>query len=197
MKKDKQSLVDKAGKKIFVIVFVVLLVIVGGVSYSRFKNSDNVSVTESKSIFTSVKDALTKNVTLTCEFNESESTFKSYIKNGAVRITTSGDNSTQAGEMIMKDNRMYVWDSKTKEGFVYDIPKEVDGDTQDVGMASQQVVSSESYLDMIDKYKDSCKVATLDDSFFTPPTDVKFQDMSKFLEDLKSQMPQGYQLPNQ
>ncbi len=197
MKKNKQSLVDKAGKKIFVIVFVVLLVIVGGVSYSRFKNSDSVSVTESKSIFTSVKDALTKNVTLACEFNESESTFKSYIKNGAVRITTSGDNSTQAGEMIMKDNRMYVWDSKTKEGFVYDIPKEVDGDTQDVGMASQQVVSSESYLDMIDKYKDSCKVATLDDSFFTPPTDVKFQDMSKFLEDLKSQMPQGYQLPNQ
>ena len=187
----------KKNKKIFVIVAVVLLVIVGGISYSRFKNSGNVSVTESKSIFTSVKDALTKNVTLACEFNESESIFKSYIKNGAVRISTSGDNSTQAGEMIMKDNRMYVWDNKTKEGFVYDIPKDIDGDAQDIGMGSQQVVSSESYLDMIDKYKDSCKVATLDDSFFTPPTDVKFQDMSKFLEDLKSQMPQGYQLPNQ
>lgn len=187
----------KQNKKILVIVAVVLLIIVGGVSYSRFKNGNSVSVTESKSVFTSVKDALTKNVTLACEFNEAESTFKSYIKNGAVRVSTTGNNPTQAGEMLMRDGKMYVWDSKTKEGFVYDIPKDVDGDSEDVGMTGQEVVSSESYLDMIDKYKDSCKVATLDDSFFTAPNDVKFQDMSKFLEDLKSQMPQGYEIQPQ
>ncbi len=191
----------KSKKLIIGAVVFVLLLIIGWVSYSKLQGSNDSdlfkdSLTQ-KSIFTSVKDALTQNITLACEFNESESTFKSYIKNGAVRVSTFSDNSAQSGEMIMKDNRMYVWDSKTKEGFVYDIPKDVDGDSEDVGMTGQQVVSSESYLDMIDKYKDSCKVATLDDSFFTPPTDVKFQDMSKFLEDLKSQMPQGYELPNQ
>jgi hypothetical protein len=197
MMKNKKSLSILRNKKLIVIVAFILVLIAVGASYFRSKNNDDVNITESKNVFTSVKEALTKNITLACEFNESESTFRSYIKNGAVRIITSGDNSIQAGEMIMKDNRMYVWDSKTKEGFVYDIPKDVDGDSEGIGMASQEVVSSERYLDMIDKYKDSCKVATLDDSFFTPPTDVKFQDMSKFLEDLKSQMPQGYELPNQ
>lgn len=187
----------KQNKKILIIVAVVLLIIVGGVSYSRFKNGNSESVTESKSVFTSVKDALTKNVTLACEFNEAESTFKSYIKNGAVRVSTTGNTPTQAGEMLMKDNKIYVWDSNSKEGFVYDMPKDTEGNDEKVGMTGQEVVSSESYLDMIDKYKDSCKVATLDDSFFTAPSDIKFQDMSKFLEDLKSQMPQGYELPNQ
>ena len=38
---------------------------------------------------------------------------------------------------------------------------------------------------MIDQYKDSCKVATVADSYFTAPTDVNFQDMSKLLEDLQ------------
>jgi len=189
-------------KKLIIGIFVfVLLLIIAWVSYSKLQGSnDSDSFKDSltqKSIFTSVKDALTQNITLTCEFNEAESTFKSYIKNGAVRVSTTGNTPSQAGEMLMKDNKMYVWDSKTKEGFVYDIPKDTEGNDEKVGMTGQEIVSSESYLDMIDKYKDSCKVATLDDSFFTPPTDVKFQDMSKFLEDLKSQMPQGYQLPNQ
>lgn len=188
-------------KRVLITSILILLVLfVAGASYLKFRNNSNQlgnNTTVDKSVFTSVKDALTKNVTLACEFNEDESTFKSYIKNGAVRVSTTENTQTQAGEMLMKDNKMYIWDSNSKEGFVYDIPKDTEGDNEKVGMTGQAVVSSESYLDMIDKYKDSCKVATLDDSFFTPPSDVKFQDMSKFLEDLKSQMPQGYELPNQ
>ena len=49
---------------------------------------------------------------------------------------------------------------------------------------------------MIDKYKDSCKVASVEDSYFVTPNDVNFQDMNKFLEDLQNQMPQ-IELPEQ
>jgi hypothetical protein len=187
-------------KKLIVAVGVVALLSLFGWFYlSKIAGNNNSLNTESnqKSIFTSVKDALTQNVTLACEFSESSSSFKSYIKNGAVRVSTTDNTSTQAGEMLMKDNKMYVWDSKTKEGFVYDIPKDTEGNDEKVGMTGQEVVSSESYLNMIDKYKDSCKVATIDDSYFIAPKDVKFQDMSKLLEDLKNQIPQGYELPNQ
>ena len=83
---------------------------------------------------------------------------------------------------------MYIWDGKTKQGFVYET-KDEDTSNQNVGMTAGEVVKSDSYLNMIEKYKDSCKVSTVEDSYFVPPTDVKFQDMTKFLEDIKNQMP--------
>jgi hypothetical protein len=100
----------------------------------------------------------------------------------------------QSGEIIMKDKKMYMWDVKSKQGFVYDVPDSEDGAAADVTVG--EAVKSEAYLDMIDKYKDSCNVTTVDESYFELPKDIKFQDMSKLLEDLKNQMPQS-ELPNQ
>lgn len=191
----------KSKKKLFLVITAVfLLVLVGGVSYSKFKNvnketSDN-KVEDSKGVFNSIKDALSKNITLVCEFkDDGGSSVKSYIKNGAVRVTTTNQTeASQSGEIIIKDKKMHMWDVKSKQGFVYDIP---DSDDSSVGMSGTEVAKSEAYLDMIDKYKDSCKVSNVDDSYFELPSDIKFQDMAKFLEDLKSQMPQGFELPNQ
>lgn len=186
-------------KVVMVIAAVLLLVLVGGVSYSKFKNGGDISlnkeVTDSNNIFTSVKDALSKNITLICEFNDDGSSVKSYIKNGSVRVTTVGQADTaQSGEIIIRNKKMYMWDNKSKQGFSYDIP---DSDNDSVGMNSGEIVKSEAYLEMIDKYKDSCKVANVEDSYFELPADVVFQDMAKFIEDLKSQVPQGFELPNQ
>lgn len=180
-------------QKILIIVGVgLLLALVVGAYLLKSKKTDNVnsvSDKESKSVFTSVKDALSKNITLVCDFKDEQgASTKSYIKNGAVRVSTS-DSSNSSGEIIMKDKKMYMWDMKTKAGFIYEVEDSDDSQSNQVGMTGSEVVKSEQYLDMIEKYKDSCKVATVEDSYFTPPTDVKFQDMSKFLEDLKSQMP--------
>lgn len=182
----------RVNKKVLIAVVVVIGILLLGFLYPK-KDRDNLMVNsntqKSDGVFDSIKDALTKDLTLQCEFSDENSSFKSYIKNGAVRVTTNSTNEGQVGEMIMKDSKMYIWDTKTKEGFVYDVPKNEDGKSGEVGMTGQEVVSSESYLDLIDKYKDSCKVATLEDSFFETPKDINFQDMSKFLEDLKQQMP--------
>ena len=180
-------------KKVLVVIALLLLALVGGASYMKLKggktaSSGSNSTSGTKSVFTSVKDALSKNITLVCEFkDESGTSVKSYIKNGAVRVTsTGGTGSSQSGDIIMKDKKMYMWDVKTKQGFVYDIP---DAEDSSVGTTGSKLNQSESYLNMIDKYKDSCKVATVEDSYFVPPTDVKFQDMSKLLEDLQKQVP--------
>jgi hypothetical protein len=182
----------KSKKILFITVTILLLILVGGASYMKLKDSnvktDNSS--ESKGVFTSIKDALSKNITLVCEFKEDNNvSVKSYIKNGAVRVTSSSD-ANQSSDIIMKDKKMYMWDEKTKQGFVYDIP-ESDGSSSDnkITMNSNEVSQSEGYLSMIDKYKDSCKVATIEDSYFVVPSDIKFQDMSKILENLNKQAP--------
>lgn len=180
-------------KKVLISILLLLLVVfVSAISYMKFKNNNDSQLdtkgdTENKSVFTSIKDALSKDVTLVCEFkDDSGVSTKSYIKNGAVRISSEG-------EIVMKDKKMYMWDVKTKEGFIYEIP---DSEESQIGATSTEINQSESYLNMIETYKDSCKVTSVEDSYFELPKDVKFQDMSKLLEDLKNQMPQ-IELPNQ
>lgn len=180
-------------KRILIVVGVVVLLALSAFAYFKFnpnKAENNGQPTSSKSIFSSVKDALSKNITLVCEFKDDKGqSVKSYIKNGAVRVTSAGlEEGNQAGDIIIKDKKMYIWDGKTKQGFVYET-KDEDTSNQNVGMTAGEVVKSDSYLNMIEKYKDSCKVSTVEDSYFVPPTDVKFQDMTKFLEDIKNQMP--------
>lgn len=190
-------------KKVLLIIGVILFLLVGGFVFSKQKTNKNVSSDSSQNkngLFASVKDALTQNLTLSCEFiDETGIATKSYIKNGAVRVSSVGNGEqagqpTQAGEIIIKDKKMYMWDEKKKEGFVYTIPDETENNQ--VGTTNQDIVSSDSYLSMIDKYKNSCKVATVADSYFTVPTDVNFQDMTKLLEDLQKQMPQ-VQIPSE
>ncbi len=137
--------------------------------------------TSNGNVFTSVKDAISKKMTLVCEFSDEKGTStKSYIKNGAVRVSSGGTNTNESGEFIMKDNKMYMWNETTREGFVYNVPE---------GDQTTQISQGDEYLNMIDAYKDSCKVATVENSYFVPPTDVNFQDMSKILEDLQKQIP--------
>lgn len=177
-------------KKIIIILVVALLLISGVVLFKGQKMGDNdnkeISKGTSKNVFTSIKDALSKDLTLTCEFNDEKgNTTKSYIKNGAVRISTIGSD-TKGGEIIMRDKKMYMWDEITKEGFIYEIPDEEKGN---VGMTGQDINQSEAYLNIIDKYKDSCKTAVIEDSYFVEPKGINFQDMSKLLQDIKNQVP--------
>jgi hypothetical protein len=177
-------------KKIIIILVAMLFLISGIVYFMGNRSVKDEDLNETKSVFTSIKDAMSKDVSLVCEFSDEKGmSTKSYIKNGAVRVSTS-DSSNSSSEIIMKDKKMYMWDMKTKTGFIYEVEDSDEGQTNQVGMTGSEVVKSEQYLDMIEKYKDSCKVATVEDSYFTPPTDVNFQDMSKFLEDLQKQMPQ-------
>lgn len=174
----------KNKKTLLIIGILFLLFVSGGILVIKPKENK----IESKNIFTSVKDALSQKLTLACEFtDETGATTKSYIKNGAVRVSSTG-NSEQTNEIIIKDKKMYMWDDKKKQGFMYIISDEAKN--SQTGNTNQDVVSSQSYLNMIDKYKDSCKVATVADSYFVVPTDVNFQDMAKLLEDLQKQAPQ-------
>lgn len=150
----------------------------------KFKSDKrSLSVDNDKSVITSVKDALTKKMTLACEFkDETGTSTKSYIKDGAIRVNSNQNGASASNEIIMKDKKMYVWDLKTKQGFVYDIP---DSDSNTLKTIGSKVNQSDSYLNMIDKYKDSCKPIAVEDSYFTPPADIKFQDMTNLLENFR------------
>lgn len=195
MKQNKQSL-PLRGKTLVIVGLILLILVAGGAFYFKGQTTSVGTTSTDRNIFTSVKDALSKKMTLVCDFkDETGASVKSYIKNGAVRVSTMGESSDKSGEIIIKNKMMYMWDTKSKQGFVYNLPDQENNENGG-GVTEDNAVNSESYFSMIDRYKDSCKVGTVEDSYFEVPKDINLQDMSKLLEDMKNNIPQ-YNLPKQ
>lgn len=169
-----------------IIPIVVGLLLVGGVGFA-FLNKSKTSVpeapTEKKegSVFTSIKDALSKSVSLECSFTDEAQGQKvtAFIKGGAVRSDFTGRTNSESGSAIIKDKKMYFWNMGKKEGMMIDIPDEKDTSAP---ADSSGADKSENILSSLEKYKNNCKAAVVADSLFTPPADVKFTNFSELMK---------------
>lgn len=167
------------------IIAVVLLALLGGGYYFSSQKGPDVSNptggvdTKDGGTFSSISDALKRSMSLSCEYtDELGSETKTYIKNGAVRISSTGADGVEPGEVIVKDNKMYTWSPETLEGFVIEME---DADTDEMADDMVEVKSQESksdFIGAIEAYKEHCRVSTVSDSYFDPPTDVEFKDFA-------------------
>jgi hypothetical protein len=175
-------------KFLIVLLAVILLVLVGGYSYSKLKPGKTTINTPNPSgpsgVFTSIKDALLdKTASFVCEFREEdESVVKSYIKMGKVRMDVKGKGGEQSSQMLILDKKMYLWDDKTKQGFVYDSTD--DQQNQDNQNTFGNQPSPDDYLKLIENYKDYCKISDIDNGLFELPKDIDFTDMADFLKEM-------------
>lgn len=172
--------------KKLIIGAVVLLLLGGGVWY--FLNGQNTSSSQnaSSNAITSIKDAMSKSVSLECIYKDAEGrSSKSYIKNGAVRVDVVNESEPdKSAYIIMKDKKMYTWTAK-KEGFVMELPDEEEmkqaADSMPKG-TSDGTAQQQNVMADLEKYKDACKPAVVSDSLFTPPADVTFTDLSQMMK---------------
>lgn len=192
-------------KKLLPVLLLLLLLGVGGYFYLSSRGmvpkaplGSAGNTTQSGSIFTSIKDALSKSMSLKCVYKDEKGVeTRTYIKGGAVRVMmTSAKEGEQPNNIVMKDKMMYMWNDTTKTGFSYKIeePKDVTPfPTAEDKTANKETGDDqkESVLAQIEKYKDACKVETVADSMFAVPTDVKFQDMNALQEQMMKGLPQG------
>jgi len=177
-------------KKIVPVLIILVLLGVGGYFYMNSPKAPIGTANNSGStnVFTSIKDALSKSLSLKCVYKDEQGIqTTTYIKGGAVRVAMEGvKEKDQPNSIILKDKKMYMWDEISKTGFTFTMtePKVTPGKLPETTASKD-----ESVLAQIEKYKDSCKTEVIADSFFTPPVDVKFQDMSAFTENLMEQDP--------
>lgn len=172
------------------IVLVLLILGVGGYMVLGNKSqSNNANETMEKEQggdsdeVTSIQDALAKSMTLKCDFTTEQGVkIVAQIKNGMVRSDVSGSTPEQTGSAIIKDKKIYFWNAQG--GFITEIPdvSATPAEGQD------KVTSGQSTLQAIEQYKKYCKRASVDDSVFVLPTNVKFQDMSSMMQ---QKMPSG------
>lgn len=176
-----------------VAVIVLILLGIGGYyvmgqkSASQATNAPQVttSPTASQGMFGSIKDALSKSLSLQCMYEENGKKTTAYIKAGAVRADMSGGMKEENGSVIMKDSKMYFWNGKEGIMMKFDtsavpsVPAEQDNSSK---------TPNSDILEGLEKYKDACKPATVSDTLFTPPADVKFVDQTKMMEDAQKIM---------
>jgi len=186
-------------KKIVPVLVILLLLGIGGYFYMSSKGATpktpfgSASNSTGGNVFTSIKDALSKSMSLKCVYkDEKGSETTTYIKGGAVRVMvteTGGDD--QFGNIVMKDKKMYMWSDKIKQGFTLMIkePENVSPIPETGNDGVKKGNDQESVLAQIEKYKDACKVEVIADSYFTVPTDVKFQDMDAFQKQMMKGIP--------
>jgi len=177
-------------KKILPIVVIILVLL--GIGYflvSSKKNESSEKVGEGGSvqvqkeqgnIFTSIKDAIAKSMSLKCEYpDEKGNKVISYIKGKNIRVVgyaTTQENGTN-GNFLMREDKMYVWDDKTKKGSVITL------NVEQITGAAQEANKQNETVENMEKYKDYCKVSVVEDSMFEIPTDVQFIDPQEQLKE--------------
>jgi hypothetical protein len=125
---------------------------------------------------------------LTCEFTDGEGRkTKTYIKSGKVRAEITGREVADSGTIIVKEDTMYFWNGAQGMMMKYDTKKMSGSDAQNLNAAQGQAT-----LQGIEQYRQSCRSAVVSDSLFTPPTNVKFQDLSEMMRI----MPSGVVVPS-
>ena len=189
-----------------VVVIVVLIVLaVGGYYYMKSKGVTPQTIVTNQlnkttsGVFTSIKDALSKSLSLKCVYKDDKGVeTTTYIKGGAVRVMMSNlQDPTQPNNVIMKDKKMYMWSDANKTGFtlVVEEPKNVSPvpTTKEEAITPTKESSNqqESFLAEIEKYKNMCKPEVVADSQFAIPTDVKFQDMNALQNEMMKGLPNG------
>lgn len=141
-------------------------------------------------VFTSIKDALSKSVTLECNYTDDQGRVsKTFIKNGAIRSDYIGKTEDESGSVIVSGKKMYMWTPK-KEGFTFEIPDVTPepnvSPAAGTGTSGQGLSQKEDLMSNLEKYKQDCKPGVVSDSLFTPPTDVKFTDYSQMMQQVPS-----------
>ncbi len=166
-----------------ILIGLVVLILVGaGAGYVVMSKKGVPGIpasTTSGNVFTSIKDALSKSLSLECTFtDESGRQTKAYMKAGAVRSDFTGKTANESGSVIMKDKKIYFWNAQG--GFMMEAPEETPAAGEPTTKATPG--GAGDIVETMEKYKESCKPAVVADSLFTPPANITFQDFSKMMQ---------------
>lgn len=158
---------------------VVAIVLVVTKKDSNQANTATVSTaqkTEATAVNGSISSLLAKNEARVCTYSTTtdgdEAKGTAYFANGKLRMnyTSTSEGKSTSGSMIVNGDTQYIWDTNTKQGFKFAFK------------VSEPTTSSDTQGVDVNKSLDfSCKSWSVDESLFSPPSDVVIKDFSTIL----------------
>lgn len=160
----------------YLLLFTVLLAGCGPQKQTETTQTGNQTggqFEEKKTVFDSIKDAMSKSLSLQCDYSVGNLKSTVYIKGKMLR----SESDTQNGKTyaILKDNKLWSWTDKDKNGIILDL-----SDTQNQAAGGQK--TGDDIVNDVEKYKQNCKQTIVADSLFNPPTNIIFQNLSEMMK---------------
>lgn len=122
-----------------------------------------------------LEEALKNKISVKCVYQDAEKNqVISYFKGDKVYIQI---NQTKPGfnNFLYIDKKAYMWENKTKTGMMLLI----DESNQSTDNIADTFKDKNKIAMEIQKYQYECKKENLNDSFFQPPKDIVFQDLTQ------------------
>lgn len=148
------------------------------VESNQTQNTNEQTVIEPSSTPTSLKELMSRSNSMRCEFSASEVSDNSsgvvYAANGKARVDFSSttNNQTTNGHMIMDNDYAYTWIDGQVKGF-----KVSTATTTSAGPNDQ----TEKQFDPEKKLDYRCENWSADNSVFTLPANIEFTDLSAMM----------------
>lgn len=179
-------------KNIIIALGVALVVIGGGAAFVLTNKKDESSNSSQSAANTTTKPSVQEsNTTISellklgedrrCTFTGSDAGTEfngtGYFSNNRMQsdFTTKTATETRSGSMIVTKDTQYFWDAASKKG----VKTAVQASSQPT-----QQTSSQSGIDQNKNYTFKCEKWSVDESKFTPPADVQFQDLTQLLQNI-------------
>ncbi len=162
------------------------------------KSSDPTTSSETNSLASKaggLAAALISGDSFRCKYTNStnNSTGEYLVKNKSFRVDGQEVNG-QVSSVIVNEKGMYMWAPGEKKGFFYPASETSDSNNDTSSNSDFDEFLNPEKLD--EKEKIDCQNAILNDSDFTPPTDVEFQDFSQLMNTFTNPGGSGTSLPN-
>jgi hypothetical protein len=165
-------------KKIITLLFVTLTLSACSLLPAKkledkVENKIKDEVQEKKNVFTSIKDAVTRQLPLKCEYTEDGHTTTTYIKGQKVRLV--GNAESQGIEGLMTNDKFYLWNTADKKGMVLEMAK-ITG----AKMGTTEIKSVDDVVGVLESKKENCTLVDKEDTIFELPTDITFTNAPDF-----------------
>lgn len=152
---------------------------------------DGQTTKESVSEWQKIGEAMESGKSVKCEMTntQTQQTSQYYMNGEKIRVDTLDEKNPEASGSFLTDSEfMYTWNDIKKEGVKFAVvePTE-DQDDQKLEPSESTKAPDFSKESAWDDYKNlgytvTCTTESVDDKMFTPPADVKFTDMSAFMQ---------------
>lgn len=163
-------------------------------SNTQPENKSNSQQEESSSF--SLRDLIAQNLPQKCTYTgtNQDGSFESEIiisgKKFNQIIKTKSSDGEQTINSVSDGEYVYTWGTHSTGG-TFAMKLKADFDTQanpETQDSSDQKITT-SQVDLDTDYQGKCSPTVVTDASFQPPKDIKFEDYSKFLDDIKSSIP--------
>lgn len=165
----------------------LLLTACGPKQNQQINQSNEQNQTQSSAEKFSLKNALSLGQSIKCSYTDDKgTTVTTLVKGNKYKVNgmSMGEDNSNGG-MISDGQYMYAWDETTKQGTKFDLTA-----MQELSQEPQSTEKADSFdfqkwADETEgKYQVSCEPAVVTDAQFTPPSDVNFQDMTQFVQQM-------------